>query len=76
MNWNNGTLKTTELVICITNKHITKKGIWVMHVRELNWDTRAIIGVSNNATEEDAQIAAIENVRKHLKRMIDSLNAL
>jgi hypothetical protein len=32
--------------------------------------------VSNNATEEDAQIASIENVRKHLKRMIDSLNAL
>lgn len=75
MNWNNRTLQTPELRIQITNSHIYAKGIWVMHVRELNWNTRAI-GVDENATEEEAQIAAVENVKEHLKRMMDSLNAL
>jgi flagellar biosynthesis regulator FlaF len=75
MNWNNRTLKTPELRIQITNSHIHAKGIWVMHVREFGWNTRAI-GVLDNATEQEAQIAAIENVREHLKRIIESLNGL
>lgn len=75
MNWNNGTLKTPELRIQITNSHIHAKGIWVMHVREFNWNTKAI-GVPNEATEEQAQIAAVEKVRAHLEKMIESLNGL
>jgi len=73
MNWNNGTLKTPELRIQITNSHVHAKGIWVMHVREFNWNTKAI-GVPDDATEEEAQIAAVEKVREHLTRMIESLN--
>jgi len=75
MNWNKGTLQTPHLRIQITNSHIHAKGIWVMHVREFNWNTKQI-GVPNEATEEEAQIAAVENVREHLKRMIESLNGL
>gem|GEM_PF-5026297 len=44
-----------------------------MHVREFNWNTKAI-GVPDDATEEEAQIAAVEKVREHLTRMIESLN--
>jgi hypothetical protein len=75
MNWNNGTLQTPHLRIQVTNSHIHAKGIWVMHVREFNWNTEQI-GVPNEATEEEAQIAAVELVRQYLNDMLTSLNGL
>ena len=75
MNWNNGTLQTQQLRIQITNSHIHAKGIWVMHVREFNWNTKHI-GVPNEATEEEAQIAAVELVRQYVNDMLTSLNGL
>lgn len=75
MNWNNRTLQTPQLRIQITNSHIHAKGIWVMHVREFNWNTKKI-GVPNDATEEEAKIAAVELVRQYLNDMLTSLNGL
>lgn len=75
MNWNNGTLQTSQLRIHITKSHIYAKGIWVMHVREFDWNTKHI-GVPNEATEEEAQIAAVKLVRQHVNDMLTSLNGL
>ena len=74
-NWDGGVLKTPYIRIQITNRHIHAIGIWVMHVRELDWHTRDI-GVSNDATIEEARTAAVENVRDHLNRMMESLDGL
>lgn len=75
MEWNNGTLQTSHLRIQITNSHIYAKGIWVMHVREFNWNTKQI-GVPNEATEEEAQIAAVELVKQYINDILTSLNGL
>ena len=75
MNWNNGTLQTPQLRIQITNSHIHAKGIWVMHVREFNWNTKEI-GVPKESTEEEAQIAGVALVRQYVNDMLDSLNDL
>ena len=75
MNWKNGTLQTPQLRIQITNSHIDARGIWCMHVREFNWHTKKI-GVPNEATEEEAQIAAVELVRKYVNDMLNSLTGL
>ena len=72
MEWNNRTLKTADLRIQITNSHIYAKGTWVMHVREFNWNIKAI-GVPDQATEQEAQSAAVQLVREHLENMLDSL---
>lgn len=75
MNWNNGTLQTPHLRIQITKSHILAKGIWVMHVREFNWNTKQI-GIPNESTEEEAKIAAVKLVRQHVKDMLSSLDGL
>ena len=75
MNWDNGTLQTPQLRIQITNSHVHAKGIWVMHVREFNWNTKPI-GVPNEATEEEAQIVAVELVKQYVNDILTSLNDL
>ena len=72
MNWNDGTLQTPHLRIQVLNTHIYAKGIWVMHVRELNWNTKPI-GIPNNATEEEAQKAALELVIQYVSDMLNYL---
>ena len=72
MNWENGELNTPQLRIQVTKNHIYYKGVWVMHVREFNWSCKQI-EVNATATEEDAQVAAIKQVRAHLLNMINSL---
>jgi hypothetical protein len=73
--WKDGTLKTNNLRIQITNSHIYAKGEWVMHVREFGWNTKRL-GLPSNASEEEAQSAAIHQVRSHLIAMKDELNGL
>jgi hypothetical protein len=75
MTWIDKTLKTPELRIQITNSHIYAKGIWVIHVREFNWDTKDI-GIPDESTLEEAQAAAVELVKQHLNKMLKSLNDL
>lgn len=75
MTWIDKTLQTPELRIQITNSHIYAKGIWVIHVREFNWDTKDI-GIPNESTLEEAQAAAVELVKQHLNKMLKSLNDL
>jgi hypothetical protein len=75
MKWKNGTLQTPNLRVQVTNSHIYAKGIWVMHVREFGWNCREI-GISNNATEQEAQIAAVDKVKQHLKTMLSELDSL
>lgn len=75
MTWIDKTLQTPELRIQITNSHIHAKGIWVIHVREFNWDTKDI-GIPNESTLEEAQTAAVELVKQHLNKMLKSLNDL
>ena len=73
--WKDGTLKTPHLRIQITNSHRHDPGQWVMHVRELNWNT-VRLGLSDIASEEVAQSTAKTMVKSHLNSMIDSLNGL
>ena len=44
-----------------------------MHVRELDWNCKAI-DCEVDATQEAAQARAIEQVRDHLHKMISSLD--
>lgn len=72
MAWKDGTFKTKNLRIQITNKHIRAKGVWVMHVREFGWDTLEI-GIEDVCTQEQAQKRAISLVKVHLHKMLQSL---
>ena len=72
MNWKKGELENSFVRIQVTNQYIYAKGKWVMHVRELNWSVKHI-GIPDSATEEEAQIAAVEKVKEHLSKMIESL---
>jgi len=72
MNWKNGETENALVRIQVTNQHIYAKGKWVMHVRELDWSVKDI-GIPDSATEEEAQIAAVEKVKEHLIKMIESL---
>ena len=72
MGWKNGTLETKNLRIQITNQHISYKGTWVIHVRELNWNCR-ILGIPDDSTEKFAQEEAIRQIRQQMILMIEDL---
>ena len=73
MEWKEGTLQTKSIRIQITNKHIRDQGVWVCHVRELDWSCNRI-GVPDTATQEEAQDAAVKMVKHHLHTMIAELS--
>ena len=66
--WKNNEWQTKKMRIQITNGHIEAKGVWVMHVRELGWQ-KEIIGIPNEATEAQAQKAAVKKIKRHLKEI-------
>ena len=72
MKWIKGTFQTPELRIQITNSHIHAKDEWVIHVRELGWNTKRLI-IPNESTEQEAQKAAILAVKSHIEDMLHSL---
>lgn len=43
-----------------------------MHLSEFNWDTKPI-GISDESTEEQAQVAAINLVKSYLKELLNNL---
>lgn len=73
--WKDGTLQTSELRIQITNEHIYAKGIWVIHVREFNWNTKPM-NIPNDSTIEQAQKRAVEMCKNHLNKAMSSLGVL
>lgn len=74
MDWVNGTLKTRNLRIQVTNKHIEKKGVWVVHIREFNWSC-VPLGIPDESTVEEAQNEAVAMVRHHLHILIAELSS-
>ena len=71
--WNNGTFKTRNIRIQVTNRHIENPGVWVCHVRELGWSCVSL-GIPDESTIEDAQIEAMAMVRHHLHILIAELS--
>lgn len=70
--WKEGELRTKSLRIQLTNGHIHNPGVWLIHVREFGWDSKAL-DIPNESTETQAQTAAVEMVRQHLKGMLSEL---
>lgn len=73
--WKENTLQLKNLRIQITNKHVNAKGIWVIHVREFNWNTKSI-GIPNESTEEQAKVTAIEMVKEFLTETLREVTEL
>lgn len=73
MKWDEKTLKTKNVRIYVTNRHIDDKGKWVCSVAQLSWSCKRI-GVPDTATQEEAQDAAVNMVKQHLHTMIAELS--
>ena len=73
MNWKENTLQTKNIRIQITNRHVENPGVWVCHVRELDWRCKPL-GIPNGDSEQDAKAAAVLMVKHHLHTMIAELS--
>jgi len=73
--WVNGTVETSHLRIQVMNNHIHHKGVWVMHVREFDWNCK-YLNIPNDSTQEQAQKAAIKAIRHFLQTVTYSLKGL
>lgn len=71
--WVNGTLKTPNLRLTVTNRHIYNPDQWVLNVRELGWSCVSL-GISISESEEKAQELAEEKVKDYLNKLLKELS--